>query len=130
MTSNYHTPITVGAEAKAATINDPLSELDTAIGLAGGGANVTRNVLFAWVESGAYELKEITRDSDGVITSATVKWPDGTSGVFTTTAKNATWLAIDAYQVTHPESGKTVMQAAVTRDADGNVIIKPVLTIA
>ena len=86
--------------------------------------------LKAWTNSGAYSITSATRDSDGVITTATVSWPDGSAGTFTRTAKNATFLTIDAYTVTHTDSGKTVTQPAVTRDSNGNVTSQPALTIA
>jgi hypothetical protein len=130
MTTNNHTPIVPGAPANAATFNAPLSQLDTAISGVLGGAGVSSQQLKDWTEGVNFELTSITRDSDGVITSAVVKWPDGSSGVFTTTQKNILFTAIDAYTITHVTSGKTVTQAAVTRDPDGNVINKPVLTVA
>lgn len=95
-----------------------------------GGANVTTQTLKMWTEGEAYEATSITRDSDGVVTTATVAWPDGSAGTFTTTTKNTTWLAVDAYTITHADSGKTVTQAAVTRDSDGLVTTKPALTVA
>lgn len=130
MTTDFHTAISVGAAANAATINTPLAALDEAIGDLGGGANVTPEVLKGWTEGGLYELTSITRDSDGVISSATVKWPDASAGTFTRTTKNSTWLAIDAYTITHTDSSQTVTQAAVTRDSNGNVTTKPALTVA
>ena len=86
--------------------------------------------LKAWTEAGAYEATSVTLDSDQVVTTATVAWPDGSAGTFTTTTKSAAWLAVDAYTVSHTASGKTVTQAAVTRDADGNVTTKPALSVA
>jgi hypothetical protein len=68
-------------------------------------------------------------DSDGVVTGGTVKWPDGAAGVFTTVTKDATWLAVNAYTITHAGASNTVHQAAVTRDSNGNVTAKPALTI-
>jgi len=130
MTTNYHTAITVGAVANASTVNSPLAQLDAAITNIAGGANVTDAVLKAWAEGEAYELTAITYDSDGVVTTATAKWADGSAGTFTTTSKNSTWLAVDAYTITHSTSGKTVTQAAVTRNSDGNVTAKPALTVA
>ena len=85
--------------------------------------------IIGWAASGAYSLTSATRDSDGVITTATVSWPDGSAGTFTRTTKNATFLTIDAYTVTHADSGKTVTQSAVTRDSSGNVTAQPALTI-
>lgn len=85
--------------------------------------------LLAWTLSESYSVISATRDSDGVITTATVAWPDGSAGMFTRTTKNATFLTIDAYTMTHTLSGKTITQPAVTRDASGNVTAQPVLTI-
>ncbi len=81
------------------------------------------------VSADGYELTAITYDSDGVVTTATVLWPDGSAGTFTTVTKNATFLTIDAFTVTHTTSGKTITQALVTRSASGQVTVKPALTI-
>lgn len=83
-----------------------------------------------WTEAESYEVTSVNRDADGVVTTATVKWPDGSGGTFTTTTKNDDFLAIDAYTISHTESGKTVAQAAVTRDGDGSVTTKPALTVS
>lgn len=98
-------------------------------GLAGG-AGVFDETLKEWVTAEAYEVTSATLDSDQVPTTATVKWPDGSAGTFTTTTKNTTWKAVDAFTVSHTDSGKTVTQAAVTRDSNGNVTTKPALTVA
>lgn len=86
--------------------------------------------IIGWAASEAYAINSATRDSDGVITTASVVWPDGSTGTFTRTTKNATFLTIDAYTVTHAASGKTVTQAAVTRDASGNVTAQPALSVS
>ncbi len=86
--------------------------------------------LLAWTEGEAYQATSIIYDSDGVLSSASVTWPDGSSGTLTVTAKNSTWLAVDAYQITHNDSGKTITQSAVTRDSNGAVTSKPALTIS
>lgn len=85
--------------------------------------------LLAWALSGSYSVISASRDSDSVITTATITWPDGSAGAFTTTTKNSTFLTIDAYTMTHTSSGKTITQPAVTRDASGNVTAQPALTI-
>jgi len=85
--------------------------------------------IIGWAASEAYAITSATRDSDGVITTATVSWPDGSAGTFTRTTKNSTFLTIDAYTVTHASSGKTVTQPTLTRDANGNVTAQPALTI-
>lgn len=86
-------------------------------------------MLRAWAASNAFTITSATRDADGVITTATISWPDGSSGTFTRTVKNPTYLTIDAFTVTHAASGKTITQATVTRDANGNVTAQPALTI-
>lgn len=88
------------------------------------------NVIRMWALASAFSITSATRDSDGVITTASVLWPDGSAGTFTRTTKNATFLTIDAFTVTHTDSGKTATQPAVTRDASGNVTAQPALTVA
>ena len=133
MTTTYHTPIATGAAANAATFNSVFATLDAqlvantaALGLLG-----SQNArLKEWTAGEDYEITAATYDADNVITTATVKWPDASGGTFTTVTKDATWLAINAYTITHDPWSKTVTQAAVTRDANGNVIVKPALTVA
>jgi hypothetical protein len=96
----------------------------------GGGAGVAAQTLAAWATGEAFELTAVTRDSNDVVTSATVKWPDGSGGLFTATAVNATWHLVDAYTITHTASGMTVTQAAMTRNSTGAVTAKPALTVA
>lgn len=119
-------PTGVGGDRPRAAFEKVNANLE---GLAGG-ANVFDETLKGWAEAGAFEVTAVTLDADQVPTTATVKWPDGSAGTFTRTTKNTTWLAVDAYTVSHTDSGKTVTQAAVTRDADGNVTSKPALSVA
>lgn len=77
-----------------------------------------------------YRFVSITWDADDVIQSATVLWADGSEGVFTTTSIDSTHLAINGYTVTHADSGQTLTQPAVTRDANGNIITVPPATIS
>lgn len=155
MSTHNHTAIASGAAANAATINAPLGTIDAAIGdlttltttaktsavaalnevdadVAGllGGASVSSATLKEWTTGEDYELTAITYGADGVPTTATAKWPDGSAGTFTVTTKNSTWLAVDAYTISHTASGKTVTQPAVTRDSNGQVTVKPALTVA
>lgn len=90
----------------------------------------TDEMLKEWTEGGDYEATSITRDSDGVVSSADVVWPDGSAGTYTMTTKNSTWICADAFTLSHTDSSKTVEQAAVTRNSDGEVTTKPALTVA
>lgn len=97
-----------------------------------GGATASDQLLKTWTESGAYELTAITYNVTytTVMASGVVKWPDGSAGALTVTALNTTYLKETAYTITHTISGKTVTQAEVTLNVDGNITVKPALTVA
>lgn len=109
-----------------------LDALSDRIDAVEGGASVTDARLVEWVEGGDYQLTAVSYDGTytTVAASGTIKWPDGSAGTFTTDAINTSWLVIDAYHVTHALSGHTVTQGAVTRNADGNVTVKPALVVS
>lgn len=86
--------------------------------------------LITAVSTDDYELTAPTYDSDGVIVSSPVLWSDGSLGVFTTTVKNTEFAAIDAFTITHTNSGKTVTQPPVTRDANGAITIQLPLVVS
>lgn len=74
----------------------------------------------------------VTRDANGAPTSATVQWPDGSSGVYSGTA-SVTWPgAINSYTVTHVGDTATLTftQPMVTRDDNGNIVARPAITVA
>jgi hypothetical protein len=90
--------------------------------------------LLGWAYAQAFRLVSATRDANGAISTATVVWPDGSTGTFTTdTASTAFPGAIDAYHVTYVNGAtgtKTVTQAAVTRDlTTGAVTAQPALAV-
>lgn len=67
----------------------------------------------------------VARNSDGVVTSAPVIWPDGTSGVYTTTAIDLTG-AVNGYTITYGSPvTKTFTQPTITRDSSGAVTNVP-----
>lgn len=74
----------------------------------------------------------ITRDSNGAATSASVEWPDGTTGTYTATTVSTLFPgAVDAYTVTYAGSTTvTYTQSALTRDTNGSVIYRPAMTIS
>lgn len=94
------------------------------------GATMLDALLIGWAAGESYILTSATRDADDVITSATVRWPDGSAGVFTATAIDDEFSAINAYTVTHAASGKTVTQPAVTRNSSGAVTAQPNITVS
>ena len=89
--------------------------------------------LVGWALADAFQLVSASRDANGAVTTASVVWPDGATGTFTTvTASTAFPGAIDAYRVTYVSGGvtKTVTQPAVTRDVTtGAVTAQPLLTV-
>lgn len=99
---------------------------DVPLGAPFGGAGISDEVL----KMEGYHMTSITYDSDEVIVSATVIWPDGSGGVFTTVEVDSEELLINSYTVTHTVSGKTVTQPTITRDAAGNPSVIPAKTVA
>lgn len=73
----------------------------------------------------------ITRNGDGVITSAAVVWPDGKPGTFTTDAIDASG-AINGYHVTHVDGSttKTYTQPTITRDSSGAATNVPQIVVS
>jgi hypothetical protein len=86
--------------------------------------------LTEWAQGKDYEPLVITRDSEGRVTTMTVKWPDTSAGTYVATDYNATHEVYDGYAIIHVDSGLTVTQAAVTRNSDGAITNKPALTVA
>lgn len=88
--------------------------------------------LSTWAYGNIFRLVSATRDANSAIISASIVWPDGISGIFTTdSASTAFTGAIDAWHATYLGSPtKTITQAAVTRDANGAVTAQPAITIA
>lgn len=70
----------------------------------------------------------VTVDGDGAPISASLKWPDGTVGVYAGTASTEFPGAVDAYTVTYAGSPTiTITQPAVTRNESGQVTNSPAL---
>lgn len=99
----------------------------------GGAADSISSLLTQWALAQSYRVVSASRDANEAITTASIVWPDGSTGTFTTdTASTLFPGAIDAYHVTYVPSvgaSKTVTQAAVTRDLAGAVTAQPALTI-
>lgn len=92
-----------------------------------GTSSVSDQQLKDWTSAESYETTAVTWVG-GIVSTATVKWPDGSGGTFTKTASDA--YGVTAYTISHTLSGKTVTQSAITRDGNGNVTVKPALTVA
>ena len=76
-----------------------------------------------WAVAGSYELLSgFSYDGDGVMTGATVSWPDGSSGVFTTTSVDPDHLMPSSFTISHTNSGFVATQGLLTRNDDGNII--------
>ncbi|MFM0226172.1 hypothetical protein [Paraburkholderia dipogonis] len=89
--------------------------------------------LLQWAYASAFRLVSATRDANAAIVTASIVWPDGATGTFTTdTASTAFPGAIDAWHATYINGviSHTVTQTAVTRDATGAVTAQPAITIS
>lgn len=95
-----------------------------------GPAGVQYN-LETWASAQTFQLVSATRDANSAIVSATIVWPDGISGVFTTDIFSVDFPgAIDAWHATYAGNpAKLITQTVVTRDANGAVTAQPAITI-
>lgn len=84
----------------------------------------------AWTLASAFAITSATRDQDGIITTASVTWPDDATGTFTRLVKNEVFDSIDSFSVTHSRSGRTFTQPTVTRDASGAVTAQPNIIVS
>lgn len=87
--------------------------------------------LETWASAQTFQLVSATRDANSAIISATIVWPDGTTGVFTTDVASVDFPgAVDAWHATYAGTpAKLITQPAVTRDANGAVTAQPAITI-
>lgn len=89
-------------------------------------------MLASWANAQNFQLVSAIRDANSAIVTASIVWPDGISGVFTTdVASTAFPGAIDAWHATYLGSPtRVIAQTAVTRDANGAVTAQPAITIS
>lgn len=110
---------------------DVVHDLKMLAGLAGNDP-AQNPALMGWAMTQAFQLVSSTRNIDDAITTATVKWPDGATGVFTSTKLSTEFPgAIDAYTVTYEKGdiSYTLTQPTVTRNASGAVTAQPDIII-
>lgn len=70
----------------------------------------------------------LTRNGNGIITSADVVWPDGTAGVYTADTYDAD--VTSGYHITYLGAvTKTYTQPTITRDSSGAAIVIPAIVV-
>jgi hypothetical protein len=69
----------------------------------------------------------LTRNGNGVVTSATVTWPDGVTGTYTATV-DGTYGTVVSYVITYGST--TYTQPTMTLDANGFVTTRPAITVS
>jgi hypothetical protein len=109
-------------------LNDAVANLTATIA-AIPGADINAQIL-QWALAEAYVETDPTYDSNLWIASSPVEWPDGSSGTYTTTAKDSTLGIPISWTITHIDSGKTVTQPTITLNSNGQVTHQPALTIS
>lgn len=91
----------------------------------------------AWAYVQAFALINATRNAGGIVTIAGIVWPDGATGSYVTDTINSNGTSVDAWHATYnftPGVGMTmitinIVQPLMTRDASGNVITQPTITV-
>jgi hypothetical protein len=114
------------AEASASAAS---SSAGSALASAASAQDSVDSIITDMILSERYRFIQPVWNAQGVLVSASVKWVDGSEGDFTSTQVNAEFLAVDAYTVTHDDSGLTLTQPAITRDALGQPTSIPTATI-
>lgn len=108
----------------AKLVSDNQALIDAALGLP------TR--LLEWAYASAFRLASAQYDSNNALTTASIVWPDDSTGTFTTDVASTTFPgAIDAWHATYVQGGvtKTVTQPTVTRNSAGVVTAQPEITV-
>lgn len=90
-------------------------------------SNLNFNDFYSILEPELLMTGQITRNSNGVITSAPVLWSNGDTGTFTATEFDSVTNGINSYQVT--KGSITYIQPAITRDSNGFVINRPAIVV-
>lgn len=105
---------------------DDLAQLSTQLAaITADALQSQRSLIQGWAAGQAYQTVTPTRSATGLLQTATVIWPDGSTGVYTGTTYDATYDVYLGYTVTHAASGTTVTQPAVTLDAGGAITNAP-----
>lgn len=76
----------------------------------------------AWFNSSSFSITNAQVSYLGVITNATLRWPDGATGTYTVTSIDTSFSAPNSWTYTHSITGKTFTQSAVTRDSASGVV--------
>lgn len=127
------TSAAASATSAGTSAQNAASSASSAAASAGQAANAAAYELQTWGNAEAFdEFTVLTEDANGVTLTANIKWPDGTSGVFTTDAVDATYPVINAWHATYLGAvTRTVTQPTVTRrPSDGKVTYKPRVTLS
>lgn len=94
--------------------------------------NSANSQLATWAYGTIFRVVSASRNEAGAITTASITWPSGVTGTFTADTFSQEFPgAVDAWHATYQQDGaaKVVTQPAVTRDANGAVILQPAITI-
>lgn len=84
-----------------------------------------------WANSLAFAYAGITRLPSGNIDTATITWPDGVTGTWTTDTEDPTFQVITSFHFTRAGTPTvTFTQPTMTLDTNGSVINQPVLVVS
>ncbi|WP_162600938.1 hypothetical protein [Paraburkholderia sp. C35] len=88
--------------------------------------------LIDWTNSGSYSLSAVTYDANGIIASASILWPSGAQGQWTTLIANARYGVVDSFACTYVYGNvtRTVTQPAVSRNGSGAITSCPALILS
>lgn len=131
----YDVELTPTATGSPTTVQNGVFVLEPDISNDGGGgalAGLLDEQLIEWTYDIFDMLTSVSYHATYIYvpSSATINWPDGSSGTYTTTAYDATNEEWSSFTATHTDSGKTVTQSAVTRNSNGQITTRPTMTVS
>lgn len=97
------------------------------------GAAASDHVIKGWAQAKAWRLVSATYNGSQGLDTASIIWPDGATGTYTTDTFNGTDASlVDAWHATYSAGSvnKTATQTAVTRNGSGSITAQPAITIA
>jgi hypothetical protein len=120
--TSTETTTTIATATVTTVVSQQVTGLQGPIGPAG----VIANSSLA-LEPELLIVGNIYRNSSNVVTSASVQWPDGTTGTYTSLSFDSATGAVNSYKIT--KGIATYTQPILTRNSDGAVTNRPGIVI-
>lgn len=110
-------------------IDDPITIEVDIVDFGGLSTSATAYLYWSFLTVG-YRLVDYSYDANGILETASVVWPDGSTGTWTTLEKDFLWQTYNSFQITHDASGGVFTQPPYVRNTRGEVTHAPLPTVS